>query len=50
MLTKFEAYLQPYGNGLIEMLSNMFFKYSDLVVKSKTGEIKQNVIKAQNEE
>lgn len=37
MLAKFESHLQPYGNDLVELLSDMFFKYHELVVKSKSG-------------
>ena len=37
MLAKFEPYIQPYGNDLIDMLSNMFFKYNDLAAKAKNG-------------
>ena len=34
MLGKFESHIQPYGNNLIEMLANMFFKYNDLLSKA----------------
>lgn len=37
MLAKFESYIQPYGNDLISMLADMFFKYHNLVVKYKAG-------------
>jgi hypothetical protein len=38
MLGKFESHIQPYGNDLIEILANMFFKYNELVSKAKSGE------------
>ena len=41
MLAKFQPYLLPYGNGLIEMLSTMFFKYNELVMKVENGQISQ---------
>jgi hypothetical protein len=37
LLAKFEAYIQPYGNDLIGMLADMFFKYHDMAMKYKSG-------------
>ena len=48
MLAKFESHIQPYGNNLIEMLANMFFKYNDLASKVKSGELKNNNQNSQN--
>jgi hypothetical protein len=42
MLGKFESHIQPYGNNLIEMLANMFFKYNDLASKAKAGQLGGN--------
>lgn len=42
LLAKFEPHIQPYGNDLIVMLSDMFFKYHELVLKFKSGELKAN--------
>ena len=51
MLSKFETHIQPYGNNLIEMLANMFFKYNELAFKAKSGQLKNNhSIQNQNED
>lgn len=41
MLGKFQSYLQPYGNNLIELLVNMYFRYHELVQKTKNGQKEQ---------